>query len=315
MTDLTQRIREAAHRLLRDNRVEAVIGFIPGSLPTLTRPFAARTPKEADLLVWNSHCRLNLANYLGKIPGRVAVTAKGCDSRSLAVAVSEGRISREELHVIGIPCRGMIDPRKVSALAGRDAAGVEETGNTIRILTPGCVLERPRFELLRDNCLRCTRKNPVLADETIGDPVIEEGPGSRYTVVEAMESLPPRERYDRIDAILAGCIRCYACRDACPLCFCPRCFVDGSEPQWLGKGTGQNDIRTFHILKSFHMAGRCTDCGACESACPMGIKLSRLLLKLEKDCGELFGWEAGMTPDVRPALDRFDPSDPEPFIL
>jgi ferredoxin len=315
MMELTQRIRQAARRLLEEHRVEAVIGFIPGSLPWLTRPFAARTPGEADRLVWNGHCRLNLANYLGKISGRVAVTAKGCDSRSLAVAVSEGRVRREDLHVIGVPCRGMLDPRKLSALAGRDTAEMEEAGETVRIPAQGAFLEMPRAGVLRDNCLRCARKNPVLADETIGDPVIEESPGSRYTVVEAMESLPPRERYGRIDAILAGCIRCYACRDACPLCYCPRCFVDESEPQWLGKGTGQNDIRTFHILKSFHMAGRCTDCGACESACPMGIKLSNLLLKLEKDCGELFGWEAGMTPDVRPALDRFAPSDPESFIL
>jgi ferredoxin len=90
--------------------------------------------------------------------------------------------------------------------------------------------------------------------------------------------------------------------------------VDESKPQWVGKSQDHTDIRTFHFLRAYHCAGRCTDCGACERACPQGIKVRQFTKKLEKDCLEMFGWEAGMTLDQRPPLDTFKNDDPEAFI-
>ena len=121
-------------------------------------------------------------------------------------------------------------------------------------------------------------------------------------------------KWDFFEDLLSTCIRCYACRNACPLCYCPTCFVDESQPQWVGKSQDPVDIRTFHFLRAYHCAGRCTDCGACERACPMGIEVRLLTKKLEKDCLELFDWEAGMTPDKRPPLDTYQSNDPDEFI-
>lgn len=315
MMETTEKIRELAAQLLRDKKVEAVLGFREGSLPMTTRPFVARTPEKARMLVWNSHCRLNLANYTSRLKGRIAVTAKGCDSRSLAVSITEGRIRREDLYVIGIPCQGMLDPAKAEASAGSETVETVEVKEVVRIRTRLETVTVPRAEILRDNCLSCTRKNPVIADTTLGSPVDEAPILASYPGVNALEALDPASRDRRFNELLSGCIRCYACRNACFLCYCPRCFVDESDPQWLGKGTGITDIRSFHILRAFHMAGRCTDCGACETACPMGIKLRLLTLKLEKDCLENFQWEPGLSTTTRPALDVFDPRDPEPFIL
>jgi formate dehydrogenase subunit beta len=81
-----------------------------------------------------------------------------------------------------------------------------------------------------------------------------------------------------------------------------------------GKSQDPIDVRTFHFLRAYHCAGRCTDCGACERACPVGINMRLFTKKLEKDCQELFGWEAGLSLDQRPALDAYQANDPETFI-
>jgi len=114
--------------------------------------------------------------------------------------------------------------------------------------------------------------------------------------------------------MIEGCIRCYACRDACPLCYCPTCFVDESRPQWVGKSIDPTDTMTFHILRAYHCAGRCTDCGACERACPVGIPMRQFTKKLNKDAEALFSWEAGLSPDQRPPLDVYRPDDYDEFI-
>ncbi len=109
------------------------------------------------------------------------------------------------------------------------------------------------------------------------------------------------ERWNYFEELIAPCIRCYACRNACPQCYCPTCFVDESRPQWVGKSLDPTDTRTFHFLRAYHMAGRCTDCGACERACPMDIKVRQFTKKLEKDVKELFGYEVGRGPGGAPA--------------
>jgi formate dehydrogenase subunit beta len=136
----------------------------------------------------------------------------------------------------------------------------------------------------------------------------------RYADINKIEAMGSEEKWQFFEDLLSPCIRCYACRNACPLCYCPTCFVDESKPQWVGKGQDPIDVRTFHFLRAYHCAGRCTDCGACERACPVGINMRLFTRKLEKDCQEQFGWEAGLSLDQRPALDAYQANDPETFI-
>jgi ferredoxin len=82
----------------------------------------------------------------------------------------------------------------------------------------------------------------------------------------------------------------------------------------VGKSQDPADIETFHFLRAYHCAGRCTDCGSCERACPVGIKMRLFTKKLEKDCLDLFDWEAGLSLDARPPLDVYRPDDPDDFI-
>jgi ferredoxin len=98
------------------------------------------------------------------------------------------------------------------------------------------------------------------------------------------------------------------------LCYCPTCFVDESDPQWVGKSIDPTDTMTFHFLRAYHCAGRCTDCGACERACPVGIPVRQFTKKLNKDALELFSWEAGLSSDQRPPLDVYRVDDYNDFV-
>lgn len=312
LSETEKEMRKIAVRLLEEGRVDAVIGYRQGSLPQITRAFMATTPAQADELIFNRHCRLNLAAYLtperlGRIgsarktsgnekigdkkSGKVAVVAKGCDSRNLVIQIQENRYAREDIHIIGVPCSGMLDK---AALARGE-------------------------EVLQSNCTTCIRRNPVIHDDLAGDPVPEldlemDTEKGRFADVEAINAMAPQDKADFFKEMVSGCTRCYACRNACPLCYCPTCFVDEARPQWVGKTVDPTDVMTYHIIRAFHDAGRCTDCGACEAACPMSIPMRHFTRKTVADTVAAFGCESGMDLNLRPPLDRFDLKDPEDFI-
>lgn len=314
MSTYTENIRAIAQRLLKECRVDMVIGFRQGTMPMMNEPCIVRKPEEVDQLVWDSNCGINLANYLTNRKEKIGIVAKGCDSRNIVTHILENKIKREQLVVIGVPCQGMIDKRKINAGVQGEILEVVEADGQITVKTAGGTQTFKKAEVLQQNCSVCTHRNPVIHDEMVAEPVAEQTGIDPYADVAAIEAMSTEERWKFFDELLAPCIRCYACRNACPLCYCPTCFVDESKPQWVGKGQDPIDVRTFHFLRAYHCAGRCTDCGACERACPVGINMRLLTKKLNKDCLELYTWEAGLAIDKRPALDTYKANDPENFI-
>jgi len=315
MQAYTEKIQEAARRLMADKQVDVVIGFRKGTLPFMNEPFLAKNADQVRKLYWDSNCGINLANYLSKRTDRVAIVAKGCDSRNIVVHLLEYQIKREQLHILGIPCQGMLDRRRIlGALDGKEPVGVTEKDGRVLVSGAGFEVALNRQEYLQENCAICTHRNPVIFDELLGEPVPEQTEVDRYEDVRLVEAMSAEQRWEYFDNLIKTCIRCYACRNACPVCFCPTCFVDESRPQWVGKTIDPTDTRTFHFLRAYHVAGRCTDCGSCERACPVGIKMRQFTKKMEKDIKELYGYEAGVVPDQRPPLDTYRPDDPQQFI-
>ncbi|HIJ55708.1 MAG TPA: 4Fe-4S ferredoxin [Deltaproteobacteria bacterium] len=314
MSECIDRIKEISERLLADGKVDMVIGFRKGTLPMMNEPCFARRAADTVHLVWDSNCGINLANYLTDRKEKIGIIAKGCDSRNIVTHIIENKIKREQLYIIGIPCRGMVDKRRIADRFGGEIEDVFEETDTVIVKGEGTEKRFPKTDVLQENCRICIHRNPVIYDELAGDLVEEQADVDRYEDIRKIESMPPSEKKDFFSNLLSTCIRCYACRNACPLCYCPTCFVDESRPQWVGKGQDPVDVETFHFLKAYHCAGRCTDCGACERACPVGIKVRLFTKKLEKDCLELFNWEAGLSLDDRPPLDVYRPDDPDNFI-
>ncbi len=312
MTTLKENIKKISTRLLAEGSVDMVIGYKDGSIPLMTTPWAARNAADVEQFVWNSSCCANLANYLMDTKEKVAVIAKGCDCRSIVNHISEGKVKRENVIIIGVPCTAMIDRYLTVNLLGSEiVAAAEKPDGSIVVESDSGEQTFKKDELLRSNCKVCVQRNPVIYDEMAADPVEEPTDINRFQEVEKIEALDGEARWIYFEDLVSTCIRCYACRDSCPTCYCPTCFVDESQPQWVGKSDEETDVMTFHILRAFHTAGRCTDCGACASACPMGIDMRGFTKKLEKDCLDLWDWEAGQTEDTRPALETFQPDDPE----
>jgi formate dehydrogenase (coenzyme F420) beta subunit len=315
MMNVSDKIQEIARRLLEDGKVDKIIGYCKGTLPMMSVPCMIRKPGDCGRLVWDSHCRLNLATYLENDRERIGIVAKGCDSRNIVTHLLENRIQREQLTIIGVPCDGMTDKVKLADLVDGEITGVVETDGIITVKTGSTEKSISRNEVLQDNCALCHYHNPVIYDVLAKEPVKERKEEvNSPAAIRNIEAMTPDARWRFFEDMLSPCTRCYACRNACPLCYCPVCFVDESRPQWVGKGMDHINIRAYHFLRAFHCAGRCTDCGACEAACPMNIPIRLLTGKLEKECREQFGWTAGILPDQRPALDTYTPNDPNEFI-
>jgi ferredoxin len=314
MLEYTDKIREIGKKLLEEGRVDMVIGFRKGTVPMMNEPFFARSAADVDQMVWDSNCGINLANYLTNREEKIGIVAKGCDSRNIVTHIIENKIDRDQLVVIGVPCRGMIDRRRINAMFEDEVTEAVEEGDSVIVKGNGFEKKIAKKDILQSNCALCIHRNPVIHDELVAEPVEEQEGVDRYADVREIEAMSPEERWAHFDDLLSACVRCYACRNACPLCYCPTCFVDESMPQWVGKSQNPIDVRTFHFLRAYHCAGRCTDCGACERACPVGINMRTFTKKLEKDCLELFGWEAGLSETERPPLDSYKVQDPDDFI-
>jgi ferredoxin len=326
------KLREEAKKLLTDKSVDVVIGYERGTLPLTATPCFITEPSETDKLVFDATCVQNLAKYAHDIISShseaqkkvkqenrrkkvVGIVARGCTSRSLVIHLQEKQYARDDIVIIGVPCNGYIDGKKLSAAAlGEEILEGSIAGETIAIKTASGEKKISLNEVYADNCLTCRFNNPVISDMMTGDPAPAKASDKEYEKVEAFEKLPIEERWAYFVKEMSKCIRCYACRNACPSCYCKICFVEQTMPQFVGLSAEQTDTQIFQLLRTYHMVGRCVDCGSCISVCPMGVDLRNFLKKLDKDALELFEHRAGSSLDEVPPLSTYKENDKEDFI-
>jgi len=333
MRDLANDIRTIAKDLFEQKRIDTLVGFEKGSAGVRCRPVLIASAAEARSLAWDATCSNNLAVYLPFLFQRpaqrkgvetplpkVGFVVKGCDLRSIVALVKEKQAPRENLVLIGVPCRGMIDERKVvaafdgAAVDGAEIASLEDGDETIAVvLADGRSVSFGREEMLQDACLCCQHPVPEGVDVLIegeARPVGDNGDG----LVKSFAELAVSERWMRFQQEISRCIRCYACRQACPTCYCKECFAEMNSPAWIGVSTELTDAMIFHLIRIFHQAGRCVECDACVRACPMGIDLRTFTKKIAADVRELFGFTPGFDLETPPPLVTFTEGDSQEFI-
>ena len=266
MTDIEKKLRAEAKKLLEEGKVNYIIGYEESN--NKISPCFIDNAGDVEKLVWNFRCVYNLAVYLLEAEGKVAVVAKGCDVRAIIELIKQNQIERDKVFIIGISCDGV-----------EDASGAKY-----------------------DKCDSCKYPTPLLYDILLGEE--KKGAEDDYSQIEQIESLTLEERQKFWKKQFQKCIRCYACRNICPLCYCEDCALD--DKKWVSKSNQFSDAWMFHMIRAFHLAGRCIDCGECERACPVNIPLRKLYKKIGKDVKELFDYEAGVSLDDVPPLATFD---------
>jgi len=132
--------------------------------------------------------------------------------------------------------------------------------------------------------------------------------------IARIEEMSPEERARFWTEQFAKCTRCYACRAACPMCYCERCIVDRNLPQWISTAAAQHGNYAWNVIRAFHLAGRCTECGACEAACPQGIPLMLLNSLLAREVREQLGENPGYDAEAEPVIGSWNKEDDEDFI-
>jgi ferredoxin len=316
MNSLISALRQEAARLLEEDIVDVVIGFEAGTLPLKAQPAFITGSEDAGKLVLNGFCQNNLAAFLTRRlkEERIGIVCRGCESRAVRALVIELQRSRDKLYVIGVPCDGILDWRNIERQVGENALAATEDGDEVIVTTRDGEHRFQRADVLHDSCARCVHSTPVGADVTLGETPPDGDPEPLCGAVGDFEALPPEERYAYFVEESEPCIRCYACREACPMCYCAECFVDHSTPRWTETMTSPSGTQAWHIIRAFHQTGRCVSCGACERACPMEIKMTYLTDKLNADMEELYDFEVGASDVAQPPFAAFSLDDKERFV-
>lgn len=281
---------ETAKELLNSGKTAYIIGYAEDKKGRI-KPFVARNTAEAEKLVFNHHALNNLAVYLNKFDkptvGKIGIVAKACDIRAIVALVQESQVKRDDIIIIGMNCNGVVNDSS----------------------------DEWKRENVQIKCKYCQLRTPINADYVLGDLRDFELPDDdQLPVLQKLEASGPEERWDFFEEAFADCIKCYACRQVCPLCYCEQCIADKSMPRWIESSATAKGNFAWNIIRAFHLSGRCIGCHECERACPMDIPITLLTRKMGMLVKQEFNYAHGMAFDQPTLIGTYSNSDKEDFI-
>jgi len=320
MQKIAELIKKEAESLLKENKVTAVWAWQPGEFYYDNSPVCFTAPEQLDKLVYNEFCPSNLGKYLmagSKKNETMAVFAKPCDTYGINQLIKDHRVKRELITVIGIPCSGMIDIKKIKSQGAKGIISVSVNGDDVIVTTAYGDKNFKKSEVLLAKCMSCKGSDYMIADKELGEKMeVKCQKLDPQEGVKKLEAMTSQERFAFWQQELSKCIRCNACRDICPACSCEQCIFDNQEAAVAGKASANTaEEQMFHIIRAYHVAGRCVGCGECARVCPQGIQLGLLNTKFTKDINEFYGkYQPGADDDSKAPLVDYKFDDVEPTI-
>ena len=317
MQKIAELMQAKAIELLESGKAEKVLAWRAGEFFYDNAPAAFSNVDACKEIVYNEFCPANLAKYLieaTKQQKKTAVFLKPCDTYGVNQLLKDNRIKREYFYAVGTPCSGMLDEKKMKALGAKAILAVTCEGDKVVVETAYGTKEFAKEDVLLDKCIMCKGNEYKIADEELGEKL--ETPkftGDKFAAVKAIEAMTEEERFAFWQAELSKCIRCNACRDICPACSCEQCIFDNQDAPVAGKAAADDvEEQLFHLIRAYHVAGRCVGCGECARVCPQGVKLGLLNLKFIKDINEFYGaYQAGADVTTPSPLVSYKDNDPE----
>ncbi len=310
--------------LLKNGTVNYFLAYGKGSFWFKVRPLIIREPVELKNLEWNRFCYPNLTTYLkdsSRSQDKIGVVVKGCDVKSVVELIKGNQIDRENLFLLQVPCDGTVDPGKVENLvwiSKLKVTGFEETGNGLEFITKEGRVSVNKEEVFFSKCYKCDFAPSPLVDRYLDEERLEKNQPSidnpdLYEELRIIEEMNPEKRSIYWEKQFSRCIRCFACRNVCPVCYCPTCVFDQKDTSWISKGVKPEENNIFHLTRALHVATLCTGCGECERVCPMKLPLMELNLKLIKEVDELYHYKAGVDLQSISPLKEYGKDDYDEF--
>ena len=322
MREIRELLLKKVNELLENGTVDRVIGWKAGDFCYDVTPAVQKKGDNFDDFLFDGFCGANQSKYLineTKGEGKVLALLKPCDTYSFNQLIKEHRVDREKVYVLGIPCHGKLDVNKMKEQGITGILSIEETEDKVKAETLYGTQECDRKSVLLERCLCCKGSKHMVYDELlVPEEEDREVPSlDRFSKVAELEAMTSQDRFDFWRKELSKCIRCNACRNVCPACSCRTCVFDNAASGVAAKVNADTfEENMFHIIRAWHVAGRCTDCGECSRVCPQNIPLQLLNRKFIKDMDELYGeFQAGEDDKTAGPLTAFTKEDCEPSII
>ena len=317
MANIQELIIKRATELLTEKTVDKVIGWKKGEFVFDPSPATFTTVEQLKDFVYNPFCGANLSKYLiaeSKKEGKIAVFLKACDTYSYNQLLTEKRINKDKVLPILVGCDGMLDISKIKNDDSDAVLDVIDNGEKITVVSPYGDREMAKADALLVKCATCKGFAEVDGAEKIEVSEFKLPDADRFDLVKKIEEMSAEERFAFWQGELSKCIRCNACRNVCPACSCTKCVFDNDNSGVASKANADTfEEQLFHIIRAFHVTGRCTDCGECSRVCPQNIPLHLINRKFIKDANTLYGeYQAGEKVDTKGPLISYTEQDLDP---
>lgn len=315
---LNEMMLNKANEILSSGESWKVLGWTKGEFEFDPSPAFFAETKELGNFVYNDFCGANLSKYLidvSRAGSKVAVFLKACDTFSFNQLLNEKRIKRELVKPILVGCLAKLDVNKIKEAVGGVVIEVKNEGENILVNTLEETYTLPRNEFLLEKCRTCKGFAHVEGAEELEVENQHIGKEDRFAVVSKLEKMTDKERFEFWQGELSKCIRCNACRNVCPACSCLKCVFDNDQSGVSTKAPADTfEEQLFHIIRAYHVAGRCTDCGECSRVCPSHIPLHLLNRKFIKDSNTLYGeYQSGESDNAVHPLTKYTEADLDPM--